>query len=161
LTYQQFLPLLSGPQKAITVFYNASNTPDPCIDAFFAVVALPAVILSASTVLFLHFIDTSASMNSDFIFAQGTYTRYNSDLSVPANGPVSIDLHAYRPSSYLLDGGLEPILLGALLTPMQSVDVLVTDLFRRASNGNLQFSDCIENIVHRLTPLLIRSWSTL
>ena len=48
ISYQQFLPPIAGPQKAVGI-YNAS-TPDPCVDAFFAAVALPAFILSASTV---------------------------------------------------------------------------------------------------------------
>jgi hypothetical protein len=49
------------------------------------------------------------------------------------------DINAYNPS-YLTDGGLDPILLGAVLQPMQSIDIGVADVYRRNALGMLRLS---------------------
>lgn len=49
ITWQQFAPPVSGPMRAVS---NYSATTDPCIDAFFATVAMPAFILATTLVRF-------------------------------------------------------------------------------------------------------------
>lgn len=67
--------------------------------------------------------------------SQSEWSRFNSDLTIPPAGAVHLDTQAYQPDSYLNDGGLGPIFLGAILQPMPDTDLSVEDTFRRSALG--------------------------
>lgn len=65
---------------------------------------------------------------------QVVYERLNADLSLPSGGAVQMAEQAFD-HSFLLDGGIDPVLMGALLQPMKNVDLAMADTYRQHALG--------------------------